>query len=158
MILEKLNLSIKHLLMLILPLIFFVILFIFNSLIVNNLVGYLELNYLSKYTISDEFVRYSMVQFPEKRKDNISEIVAILPVSKIQTALPVKVETQKVVKEIPHKLSFIYVGVNKKFVEIDGNFYSEGDFISQGEKIVRIEKDKVLIDVSGRKKWLYILD
>jgi len=158
MVLEKINLSKKHLLMLMFPTIFLVILFIFKSTIVNNLISYFEMNYLSKYTISDEFVRYSTVQFPKKEKNNISEIVAILPVSKIQVAIPVGTKIQRVSQKTSHKVSFIYVGVNKKFVEIDGNFYSEGDFISQGEKIVRIEKDKVLIDISGRKKWLYILD
>ncbi len=159
---EKLNLTAKHMLMLILPLLLLVVLFIFKSQIVENFVNYFELNYLSKYRISDEFIRYSSVQLPKEKKINIQEIVAVIPVSKVRLAkgfTPEKIpEERKQIKETPYKLSFIYVGENKKFVEINGRFYSEGDYISQGKKIVRIEKNKVLIDILGRKKWLFILN
>ncbi len=56
------------------------------------------------------------------------------------------------------KLTFIYIGKNKKFAEINGELYTEGSKISPTIKIVRIERNRVLIEELGRKKWLQFLE
>ncbi|RMA97536.1 hypothetical protein [Hydrogenothermus marinus] len=56
-----------------------------------------------------------------------------------------------------YKISFIYIGVNKKYVLINGKLFTEGDFISNQEKIIKIEKDRILLEGEWGKRWIYII-
>ncbi len=159
--LGKIRLSKKHMLMLVLPFILIFAVFFFKAFFVQNIIDYINFNYLSKYSVTDEYVRFLSLNFPKEKKINISEIASLIPVKQLETATITakrEMKKEKDIKEKSHKLTFIYIGTEKKFAEIDGNLFLEGDYISQGEKLVRIEKDRVLIDILGRKKWLYILN
>ncbi len=157
----KFNLSGKHIFMLTVPLLLVGGIFIFKSFFVENIVRYFNLNFLNRYSISDEYIRYLSIKFPEEKKINILEIAQMIPISANQENRVITVrniEGTKIISVKKHFLSFIYLGSKKKFAEIDGNLFLEGDMISPNEKLVRIEKDRVLIISFGRKKWLYILE
>lgn len=62
-------------------------------------------------------------------------------------------------KEPPiYKVKFIYIGVGKKYVLIGNKLLTEGDVISENEKIIKIERNKILLEGSWGKRWIYLIN
>ncbi len=57
-----------------------------------------------------------------------------------------------------YKLSFVYIGKNKKFAVIDGKLYMEGDLLPSEEKILKIRKDSILLTGKWGERWVKVLD
>jgi hypothetical protein len=158
--LKKLQLSKKHLIIIVAPFFIVIAVIFFKTTFVENFISYFNTNYLLKYTITDEYIKFLSLDIQKEEKIDLNKIVSLIPVPKpkIASQVPPSKKVTITQKQEQHHLNFTYIGENKKFAEIDGNLFEEGDFISPNAKLVRIEKDKVLIDISGRKKWLYILN
>ena len=62
-------------------------------------------------------------------------------------------------KEPPiYKVKFIYIGVGKKYVLIGNKLLTEGDITSENEKIIKIEKDKILLEGIWGRRWIYLIN
>ncbi|WP_457644357.1 hypothetical protein [Persephonella sp.] len=67
-----------------------------------------------------------------------------------------KIITEKKIKEPApsYRITFIYIGINKRFVMINGKLYRENDRISKDERIKKIEKDRVLLTGKWGERWI----
>ncbi len=100
-----------------------------------------------------------IIEYPEVEPDY--KQVKSINISLIEKSLdivPYKEETisEKKIKEPPpdYKIRFIYIGINKKFVMINGKLYRENDRISKDERIKKIEKDRILLTGKWGERWI----
>lgn len=91
---------------------------------------------ISKYKDSEfmKFAAKSIVE--EKNSDNTEE--------EIDIGNPPEYEP-----------SSIYVGKSYKFVTLDGDVYREGQTVHE-EKILKIERDKILLSGPWGKRWVFV--
>ena len=94
------------------------------------------------------FDAFTLVPF----KENVNK--GNIPIPKKKFVIP-KIDKKK---QPPPKYSInmIYVGVNKKFVVLNNKLLTEGDFISDKEYVVLIDKEGVLLDGDWGKRWIRI--
>ena len=53
-----------------------------------------------------------------------------------------------------YNLSLAFVSGKRRFCIIDGNFYEQGNHLKDGEKIIKIESNRVLIGNRQIKEWI----
>lgn len=62
-------------------------------------------------------------------------------------------------KKLPdYEIQFIYIGAQDKYVLINNKLYKEGDSISRNEKIIKIEKNRILLEGVWGKRWIYLIN
>ncbi|HIE59557.1 MAG TPA: hypothetical protein EYH43_04955 [Persephonella sp.] len=62
-------------------------------------------------------------------------------------------------KEPPkYKIKFIYMGVGKKYALIGNKLLTEGDITSENEKVIKIEKNKILLQGNWGRRWIYLIN
>jgi len=57
-----------------------------------------------------------------------------------------------------YRVTFTYVGALRSFAIIDGKLFREGDMVSENEKIVKINRDGVLLSGKWGERWIKILE
>ena len=94
----------------------------------------INLSYKDKMRINTAFIKNSLDVHPYKQE----------------------ITSDKKIKEPPpeYKVNFIYIGINKKFVMINGKLFRENDRISKDERIIKIEKDRILLKGKWGERWI----
>lgn len=57
--------------------------------------------------------------------------------------------------QIEYNLTFSFHSQKKKFCILNGELYREGEKLSDGGHILRIESDRILVKRLNQKKWIY---
>ncbi len=65
-------------------------------------------------------------------------------------------EEDKALEPPNYRLTFTFVG-KRRYAIIDGNLYREGDKLKY-ERLIKVEKNRVLLDGRWGKRWVYLLD
>ncbi len=68
------------------------------------------------------------------------------------------VEAKKEEKPPSYKVTFTYVGAVRSFAIIDGRLFREGDMVSENERIIKINRDGVLLSGKRGERWIKILE
>lgn len=108
----------------------------------------------------------SFTSIPEIKPIETKDIIGI--VDKLNIKIESKVKNKETEPQVmQHKktngnppsytIKLIYIGSYKKYVVINDKLLIEGSKISENEKIVKIEKDRILLDGKWGKRWIYIM-
>ena len=148
------NLGTKELLYIVSPIILFILVSIYTSNFLQNLATQKIGGYT--FPLKSAFKVSPKVKKLVKRKHlyNEEEILASLDAIDLKIS---KAELQKSTSPPPkYKLTFIYIGTKGRYAIINGVIMREGGPVSSEEKVVKIEKDRVLLDGKWGKRWIYL--
>jgi len=148
------NLGAKELLYIVSPIILFFILSIYVSNFIQDFISKKVQSYTSSLKLEIK-MPLEVEKFVEKKHlYNEEEILSSLDVVDLKIS---KGEAQKNIAPPPkYELTFIYIGTKERYAIINGVIVKEGDPVSGEERVVRIEKDRVLLDGRWGKRWIYL--
>ncbi|WP_457641188.1 hypothetical protein [Persephonella sp.] len=146
------NISTKYLVLLIFPLLLVWIPLILKENIISPVSKILIDKLENQFKVKKDYVELSILppkEEPELTIYTIANSLEIKPYTK-------EIFTEKKVTEPPpnYKISFIYIGINKRFAIINGKLYRENDRISKDERIIRIERNKILLFGKWGERWI----
>jgi len=148
------NLGAKELLYLILPLAISLLIGVYTSNFIQDFASRKIEDYTSSMKIGIK-IPTGIRRFVQRREFYYeSEILNALD------AIDLRIPKQKTRENLPpppkYELTFIYIGMKGRYAIINGLIVKEGDYLSSEERVVKIEKDRVLLDGKWGKRWIYL--